>query len=139
LPGHLSQHISSKGFAKPICLLFAPCLLLAALAGNNYAQDASSLAITEFMASNSKTIADGEGKYSDWVEIYNSTSSDISLAGCYLTDDPVKFTKWQFPDTASVPAGGYLIVFASGNADGTTDYIDSKGYIHTSFKLSADG
>ncbi|HPB32594.1 MAG TPA: hypothetical protein PLB62_14160 [Candidatus Sumerlaeota bacterium] len=34
---------------------------------------------------------------------------------------------------------GYLIIFASGNADGVNEYIDSKGHIRTSFKLSVDG
>lgn len=111
-------------------------LLLTQINGEN----SSSIIITEFLASNSSIFADGNGKYSDWIELYNPTSSSISLSGCYLTDEADKLTKWMFPSSASVPAKGFLVIFASGNAtDATTPYIDSKGYIHTSFKLSADG
>ena len=114
-------------------------LFLGMLAAAASAQGVSSLVLTEFMASNSKTLADGTGEYSDWIEIYNPTASSVSLSGCYMSDDSEKLTKWPFPSTAVVPASGYLVVFASGNATGSTPYIDSKGYIHTSYKLSADG
>ena len=32
----------------------------------------SQVVISEFMASNTKTLADQDGDYSDWIEIYNS-------------------------------------------------------------------
>jgi len=115
------------------------CLAIIALCGIALAQGTDSLTITEFMASNSETLADGNGEYSDWVEIHNASSNAVSLAGCYLTDDETNPVKWEFPDAASVPANGYLVVFTSGNADGMTPYIDPLGYIHASFKLSADG
>ena len=40
-----------------------------------------SILINEFMASNSTVLADKDGEYSDWIEIYNPTSSDINLSG----------------------------------------------------------
>jgi len=95
------------------------------------------LVISEFMADNSKTLFDGEGRSSDWIEIYNSNESDISLAGWYLTDDEDLSTKWRFPDRAFIPSEGYLVVFASGK--GVDDYVDPDGYYHTNFKLSKDG
>lgn len=105
------------------------------------AQDSSSFIISEFMASNSGTLADGNGEYSDWVEIRNLTSSAVSLAGCYLSDATDELTKWVFPSVsaATIAANGYLVVFASGNVEDSETYVDSLGYIHTSFKLSADG
>jgi len=101
--------------------------------------DVNSLMITEFMADNSSIIPDGNDDYPDWVEIHNPGLEAVSLAGCHLTDDADNLAKWTFPASASVPANGYLIVFASGNATDSTPYIDSMGYIHTSFKLSMDG
>lgn len=93
------------------------------------------------MASNSAVIADGDGQYSDWIEVYNPTTETLSLSGYYLTDDATKLTKWKFPVTASavVAPGGYLVVFASGKATNTVPYVDRRGYIHTSFKLNAGG
>ncbi len=106
-----------------------------------YAQDASSLVITEFMASNSEILVDGNGDYPDWIEIHNPTTSTISVAGCYLTDATDDLTKWIFPSVsaATIAANGYLVVFASGNAEDAGTYVDSLGYVHTNFKLSADG
>jgi hypothetical protein len=116
-------------------------LLLASFSGWCVAAGVTSLVITEFMASNSSVLADGDGEYSDWIELYNPTTASVALAGCYLTDDATKLTKWVFPASAgiTVPAQGYCIVFASGKGSAGAPYVDSKGCIHTSFKLSADG
>lgn len=118
--------------------LIVSCTL--AIANIAHAQDPSVLIVNEFMASNSTTLADGDGDYSDWVEIYNPGGSAVSLNGCYLTDNPSSLTKWQFPAAANitVPAGGYIIVFASDKGVSGT-YVDSTGRIHTNYKLSAGG
>ncbi|MDA8980910.1 CotH kinase family protein [bacterium] len=42
--------------------------------------------------------------------------------------------KWAFPAGASIPAGGYLVVFASKKDRGI-----AGGTLHTNFKLDADG
>lgn len=120
-----------KRFALVLCLSFAVQGHFA------FAQGVGSLVINEFMASNDLTIVDGDGDYSDWLEVYNPTTESVSLVGCYLTDDKEELTKWVFPDRteSAVSANGYLVVFASDQDE--TDYVDSLGYIHTTFKLSA--
>jgi hypothetical protein len=52
--------------------------------------------ISEFMAANTSTIRDDDGKWSDWIELYNSGDSAVSLSGWYLSDDPTRLTKWRF-------------------------------------------
>jgi len=89
--------------------------------------------ITEFMASNDSTILDGNGASSDWVELHNTGSNAVDLAGWYLSDDPAELAKWAFPST-NVAAGGYLVVFASGTD--AEAYVDPGGYLHTTFRLS---
>jgi hypothetical protein len=74
---------------------------------------AAHLVISEFMADNEATLADDDGDFSDWIEIHNPTTGAISLAGHFLTDEKSDPTKWAFPKV-SIPAGGYLIVWASG-------------------------
>ena len=37
--------------------------------------------LSEFMASNNSTLADGDGNYSDWIEVHNSTIDAIDLNG----------------------------------------------------------
>ncbi len=94
------------------------------------------LVISEFMAINDSTLPDGDGIFSDWIEIYNPTDHSVSLNGWFLTDNPRNPTMWPFPDISIAPRG-YLVVFASGQD--TDDYVDSRGYYHTNFKLTGDG
>ena len=91
------------------------------------------IAITEFMANNGKTLADPEGDYSDWIELFNGGTSAVELAGWRLTDDAADLNKWRFPGGAIAP-GGYLIVFASGK-----DRSVAGSPWHTNFRLEANG
>ena len=107
------------------------------------------LEITEFMADNSTTLSTrtrasaavafaGDYTYPDWIEIHNPTDAAAVLGGFYLTDDLDVPTRWAFPAGTSVAAGGYLVVFASG--DNIRDpALDEHGYLHTNFKLKAGG
>lgn len=104
-------------------------LLLAACA----ASCAAAPVISEIMASNRKTLADAEGDYSDWIELHNPDSTALDLGGWHLTDNAARKTKWQFP-RVTIPAGGYLVVFASDK-----DRRDPAAPLHTNFALSADG
>jgi len=91
--------------------------------------------ISEFMASNGKTVADQDGEYSDWIEVRNPNPAPLDLAGWHLTDDasPAGRTKWTFPAT-TVPANGHLLVFASDKNRAVAGQ-----QLHTNFKLGADG
>jgi hypothetical protein len=92
--------------------------------------------ISEFMADNVTTLPDGDGQFSDWIEIHNPGGSPIDLDGWYLTDDQAVGIKWQFP-AVTIDPGEYLVVFASDQPVG--DYVDGAGNLHTNFALDADG
>jgi hypothetical protein len=116
-------------------ILAGACLLLVGGCGAEPAALARSplagvLSINEFMASNKSTIADENGDYADWVELYNSDTVPAKLGVMYLTDDLSVPMKWTFPDT-TIPAHGYLLVWADG------EYRESA--LHTTFKLSSSG
>lgn len=93
----------------------------------------SDVRINEFQASNTKTIMDDDGLYSDWIELYNSSAIGINLAGWSLTDNASLPKKWVFPDV-TLGAKGYLLVFASDN-----DRRVPGSTLHTNFKMSASG
>ena len=95
--------------------------------------------VTEFMASNQSAFADGDGNFSDWIEVHNPTEAEIDLAGWHLTDDAANLDKWTFPSLPQslLQPGEYLVVFASGQAIET--YVDPGGNMHTDFKLGAGG
>lgn len=90
----------------------------------------SDVVINEFMASNDTTVADQDGEFDDWIELYNTTNSPISLNGFFLTDKGNELTQWAFPDTV-IGANDFLIVWAD----------DDSGQVglHANFKLSAGG
>ena len=89
--------------------------------------------ISEFLASNQDSLKDEDGDTSDWIEIRNSSSGAINLAGFALTDDPAVPEKWVFPDHV-LPGNGFLIVFASGK-----DRRTPGNELHTNFRLAASG
>ncbi len=95
------------------------------------------IVINELMAANSSTITDGDGEYSDWIELYNNSGAAIDLTGWFLTDDPDDLTGWPFPSGVILANGEYLLLFASGQT--AYPYLDSQGYYHTNFKLDKDG
>jgi len=88
--------------------------------------------INEIMASNDNTIADPQGEYDDWIELYNLSENPVKLDSMYLSDKPTDITKWQFPENTTIEPYGYLIVWA--DEDGKAE----EG-LHANFKLSASG
>ncbi len=70
----------------------------------------------------------------DWLELYNSGSSPVSLEGWTLTDNSSKLDKWIFPDV-TIGAREYLIVYC----DGENITNSANSYLHTNFKLTKEG
>jgi hypothetical protein len=93
----------------------------------------ASLRISEFMASNDGALTDEDGDSSDWIEIENTGINATSAGGWFLTDSPENLNHWQFPPV-EIPAGGYLVVFASGK-----DRATAGSELHTGFQLEAKG
>ena len=89
------------------------------------------IVINEIMPVNSTIVADQNGEYDDWFELYNSSELEIDVSGCYLTDNKSKILKWQIPQGTIIEGKGYLIVWA----DNDTTQIG----LHTNFKLSSLG
>jgi len=73
---------------------------------------ADRLVINEVVSNNETSLTDFAGDFPDWIELYNGTESDISLAGYRLTDNPTDLARGWLGQ-AVVPAGGFLVVFAS--------------------------
>ena len=88
--------------------------------------------INEIMSSNSSTIKDEDGSYSDWIEIYNSSQESVNLEKFSLSDDLNFLDKWQFPEI-SIGAGQHILIFASGK-----NKFD-VGILHVNFKIKSSG
>lgn len=104
--------------------------LLISLPLINFSQ---TLVINEFMASNLTTIADEDGDFSDWIELYNNHPAAINLDGYHLSDNADIPQKWTFP-AVTIQPGDYLLIWASGK-----DKTDPGSPLHTNFSISASG
>jgi hypothetical protein len=114
---------------KKGCLPLLTILIFTA----SYVLSQDSICINEFLALNSNVLKDEDGENSDWIEIYNFGSTEVSLNGWYLTDEIGNLVKWSFPDI-TISSHEYLIVFASGK-----DRKSDRTKLHTNFKLSGTG
>lgn len=119
-------------FYLTLILIFVFCIIFILLIFLD-AQD-SHLVINEFMASNRFVLADEDGDYPDWIELYNPTNSPVELKYYWLSNDQSEPLQWMFPEIVIEP-GEYLLIFASGkdrrNPDGE--------YLHTNFRISRSG
>lgn len=92
------------------------------------------IVINEYSSSTS-TFLDDDKDESDWIELFNTTAAEIDLKDWHLSDNAENPTKWTFP-SVKVPAGGYLLVMASGKNRTT---VANGKYLHTNFNISSDG
>ncbi len=99
--------------------------------GTTVTPNRNGLVLNELMASNSSTVIDNYGEYSDWIELYNGSDEDISLKNYMISDDPSKPEKYIFP-SITISAGEYLVIWASGRNE--TD--EEKRIVHLPFGIS---
>ncbi|MBZ0265938.1 CotH kinase family protein [bacterium] len=84
---------------------------------------AQSIVLNEIVSQNVGTIADEDGEFTDWLELYNGTPNPLNLAGFGISDDPADPFKWIFPVT-NIQQSEHLVIFASGKnrSYGTTHF-----------------
>src|SRR5438477_783408 len=115
---------------KSISSLFAWASLLSLLF-THLASAQEDVRITEFMASNTRTLQDEDHDYPDWIEIFNNSLNTVNLENWSLTDNAGDLGKWHFPAT-NITTHQFMIVFASGKNRRVPGMP-----LHTSFKLSS--
>ena len=96
LPKSLKNYnfqLSAKGLCLFMCLFFTAYL------------GAQTITISEIMYSSNSTRDGG-----DWIELHNYGSSDIDVSKWSFTDGSHKDTPFVFPASASLKAGGYLLL-----------------------------
>ncbi|MGB1004064.1 MAG: lamin tail domain-containing protein [Salibacteraceae bacterium] len=78
----------------------------------------SDLFVNEVMVDNQTVVADPQGDFDSWIEIYNANSTPMDLTGLLFgTEDPFYFSRCAAPIV--VPAMGFTMLWADGDmADG---------------------
>jgi hypothetical protein len=96
--------------------------------------------VNEWMASNTKTIADPSEfpnlAYDDWFELFNAGSDPVDLGGYWLADSLLNPRGFQVPGNGVyvIPPGGFLLVWA--DEDSTANNSNSPD-LHVNFRLNA--
>lgn len=93
-------------FLKKFVTLTAVCLMLV------YSISAQ-VVINEGSNRNYSGIADEDGDYPDWVELYNAGTDTVSLFNYSITDKANNPAKWVFPNV-KLPPGDFKTIFCSG-------------------------
>ncbi|MDR1859731.1 MAG: OadG family protein [Bacteroidales bacterium] len=98
------------------------------------AQYTEGLIISELLVHNESNYVDDYGAHNSWIEIMNSSYTNVNVGGCYLTDDlsnPKKY--WiptGFPETALAPRE-FIVFYGDAHA--------TRGILHVNFKLQDGG
>lgn len=88
--------------------------------------------LNEITTNNKTGVQNENGKYKDWIELYNTTNKTLGLSGLYLSDNASDLGKWNFPAKSFIKPYEHLLVW-SDDLDKT--YLD----LHTNFNLSEAG
>lgn len=128
----ISKRVGALVTALAILAAPAPCVRAESTPG--------AIRISEILAANLSGLADPVATPEDpeplpWIELQNTGSVAVDLAGWSLSDDAGFPDQWVFPSKVIQP-GQFLVVFASGldlrNPSGTNR-------LHTNFKLGRNG
>jgi hypothetical protein len=89
------------------------------------------------MASNTGFIRDpADNKTDDWIELFNPTDAAVDLTGWFLSDSTGDPLQYSVPAGYSVPAHGYLLVWADGTPEQNST---NRPDLHVNFKLDKAG
>jgi hypothetical protein len=103
----------------------------------SFAQHPTDLKINEMFINNYDNLIDEYGQRVPWMEIYNTSTYDVNIAECFLTNDTTGLASKEMEDKAHwykipkgdsrtlIPQRGYLVFFL----DGMPNY----GTLHTNF------
>jgi spore coat protein H len=127
------RRIQMKKFSKKVRLinLWTIATLICSIPFTCQAQ----LHINEIMSANESAFADEMGEYDDWLEIYNSGTTEIQIAGMYFSDESANLKKWQIPniqpDKTLITPGDFLVLWFDNDPE--------QGVLHADFKLNRYG
>jgi len=115
----------------PFVLL--PLLALAGCGegGSSSATSLPELYVNELMPLNHSALADEDGAFEDWLELYNAGDDALELEGYFVSDDPADPFKRRLGAGLRVGAHDVLLLWADSDPE--------QGSTHLSFKLAAAG
>ncbi|MDG5768074.1 CotH kinase family protein [Balneolales bacterium ANBcel1] len=116
-------------------MFIAPIIAwLLTLSGASAVNGQPAVVINELQASNNTTLADEDGDYEDWIELYNTGVDTVNVSWFGLSDDPGRPFRWTLPPGTEIAPGEFLLIWASGK-----DRSDPANPLHTGFSIAQAG
>ena len=106
------------------------CLVLATAISGAFAQGTKSLKINEVLVTNENNFQDDYGQQSAWIEIFNTSFSNVDIRSCFLTNDRSNPTMYPIPKgdvLTKIPPRQHLLFWADG--------MPNRGTFHLNFTL----
>ncbi len=94
-------------------------------------KDITKLEITEIQTSNIDMFMGPSFNYDGWVEFRNPTENDITLKGCYVSDDTEDLRKYPIKGNTIIPASDYGLIWLGTHEDNPASQVQTN--------LDADG
>ena len=87
---------------------------------SNYTATYAGPVLNEILARNSSAVTNA-GRVADYIELFNPGASAASLAGLSLSVNSPEPGEWRFPPSATIAAGGYVVIWCDGGAPLSTN------------------
>jgi hypothetical protein len=94
---------------------------------------AGQVVINEFLANNNSDVRNEFHLYEDWIELYNTTNSTLSLSNLYLSNSVKTKAKYVFPNGTTIAPYSFFTLWADENT------LANQTQLHANFKLNKDG
>jgi len=88
----------------------------------------SQIVINEGSNRNYSTIADEDGEFPDWIEIFNQSEDTVNLYNYSLSDDINNNLKWIFPNI-DIPPLEFKTIYCSGKNRKPIDSFENVDYV----------
>ncbi len=126
----LKNFMTARQSALLAAIASGPITPPAATANPAMTSSHGALMISEVLASNISAHTNRLA-FPDVIELHNSGTTPVDLSGKSLTDDPLQKVKFVFAASATLPPGGYLVLYADSD-------FAAPG-LHTGFQLDQGG
>lgn len=123
----------SRGNWHSILISLAGTFLFFAVANLYMIHAKNSVVINEICSDNFSIIQDSYGNYSDYIELFNPSNTEVSLAGYVLSDDESNLGKYTLGNISLGPRE-YLIIYMNGNTES-----EIKENLQAPFRLNSSG
>jgi len=102
---------------------------------SNYVATYSGPYINEVMARNRAAYTNGAGEVSDWIELYNSATTNVDLGGMSLSVGSAEPGEWIFPAGTIIAPAGFLVIACNDERAASTN---AQTYLNTGRNLDGE-